>query len=73
MRPLAEFGESEPAFDEIGQHIAAFGFIAIDRFNYEAAEAIRVQAGMISQQSRDFLELLRLKLEIDELTLVHGS
>lgn len=58
----------------MGNHDAALmGFIAIDRFNHEAAEAIRVQAGTISQDSRVFLELLRLKLEIDDLTLVHGS
>lgn len=70
-----ELLSSQPNLQALmGNHDAALmGFIAIDRFNYEAAEAIRVQAGMISQQSRDFLELLRLKLEIDELTLVHGS
>lgn len=70
-----ELLRSQPNLQALmGNHDAALmGFIAIDRFNFEAAEAIRVQTGMISQESRDFLELLRLKLEIDELTLVHGS
>ena len=70
-----ELLRSQPNLQALmGNHDAALmGFIAIDRFNYEAAEAIRVQAGMISQESRDFLELSRLKLEIDDLTLVHGS
>jgi predicted phosphodiesterase len=58
----------------MGNHDAALmDFIAIDRFNHEAAAAIRVQAGMVTQESRDFLELLRLKLEIEDLTLAHGS
>lgn len=58
----------------MGNHDAALmDFISIERFNHEAAEAIRVQLGIIRQESREFLELLRLKLEIDELTLVHGS
>ncbi|MEL7625435.1 MAG: metallophosphoesterase family protein [Anaerolineaceae bacterium] len=58
----------------MGNHDAALmDFISIERFNFEAAEAIRVQSGMINQESRDFLELLRLKLEIEELTLAHGS
>lgn len=58
----------------MGNHDAALmDYISIDRFNYEAAEAIRVQAGLITQEGRDFLELLRLKLEIDDLTLAHGS
>ncbi|MDD4578683.1 MAG: metallophosphoesterase family protein, partial [Anaerolineaceae bacterium] len=42
----------------LGNHDAALmDFIAIDRFNHEAAAAIRVQAGMVTQESRDFLEL----------------
>lgn len=58
----------------MGNHDAALmDFISVDRFNFEAAEAIRVQTRMITQDSRDFLELLRLKLEIDDITLVHGS
>ncbi|HBO33318.1 MAG TPA: metallophosphoesterase [Anaerolineaceae bacterium] len=70
-----ELLRSQPNLQALmGNHDAALmDFISIERFNYEAAEAIRVQAGMISHESRDFLELLRLKLEIDELTLVHGS
>jgi len=70
-----ELLRSQPNLQALmGNHDAALmDFIAIDRFNYEAAEAIRVQAAMISPKSRDFLELLRLKLEIDDLTLVHGS
>ncbi len=58
----------------MGNHDAALmDYISIERFNYEAAEAIRVQSSMIVPESRDFLELLRLKIEIDDLTLVHGS
>ncbi|NLB70709.1 MAG: metallophosphoesterase family protein [Chloroflexi bacterium] len=58
----------------MGNHDAALmDYIPIDRFNREAAEAINVQAGLASQESRDFLELLQLKLEIGEITLAHGS
>lgn len=58
----------------MGNHDAALmDFISIDRFNHEAAEAIRVQSRLISQESLSFLELLRLKLEIQDLTLTHGS
>ena len=58
----------------MGNHDAALmDFISIDRFNHEAAEAIRVQSRLISQESLNFLELLRLKLEIQDLTLAHGS
>lgn len=58
----------------MGNHDAALmDYISIERFNYEAAEAIRFQAGIITQKSRDFMELLSLKLETNELTLAHGS
>ncbi|HZK16723.1 MAG TPA: metallophosphoesterase family protein, partial [Anaerolineaceae bacterium] len=58
----------------MGNHDAVLmDFISIDRFNHEAAEAIRVQSRLISQESLNFLELLRLKLEIEDLTLAHGS
>ncbi len=75
LNECIELLASQPNLQALmGNHDAALmDFISIERFNYEAAEAIRVQSSIISQESRDFLELLRLKLEIDELTLVHGS
>ncbi len=58
----------------MGNHDAALmDYISIERFNYEAAEAVRVQARLVTPQNRDFLELLRLKVEISDLTLAHGS
>lgn len=75
LNECIELLASQPNLQALmGNHDAALmDFISIDRFNYEAAEAIRVQSSLINHQSRDFLELLRLKLEIDQLTLVHGS
>lgn len=75
LNECIELLASQPNLQALmGNHDAALmDFISIERFNYEAAEAIRVQSSIISHESRDFLELLRLRLEIDELTLVHGS
>lgn len=75
LNECIELLASQPNLQALmGNHDAALmDFISIERFNYEAAEAIRVQSSIISHESRDLLELLRLKLEIDELTLVHGS
>lgn len=58
----------------MGNHDAALmGYIAIERFNREAAQAIEVQSQLVTQNTIDFLELLRIKIELPDLTLVHGS
>lgn len=58
----------------MGNHDAALmDFIPIDRFNQEAKKAIQIQREMISEENKNFLEVMRIKLEIDGLTLVHGS
>lgn len=58
----------------MGNHDAALmGYISIDRFNREAAQAIEVQSLIVTQKTIDFLELLRIKIELPDLTLVHGS
>lgn len=58
----------------MGNHDAALmEYIPIDRFNLEAADAIKVQAGLVNQNTRDFLELLKLRIDSDNLTIVHGS
>ncbi len=58
----------------MGNHDAALlDFIPIDRFNSEAKGAIQIQHGMISEENKFFLETMRIKLLIDDLTLVHGS
>ncbi len=58
----------------MGNHDAAFmGYIAIERFNREAAQAIEIQSSIVTQNTIDFLELLRIKIQLPDLTLVHGS
>ena len=58
----------------MGNHDAALlDFIPIDRFNQEATKAIQIQRGMISEDNEIFLETMRIRLQIDDLTLVHGS
>lgn len=58
----------------MGNHDAALlNFIPIDRFNLEAKEAIQIQTKMISEENEFFLETMRIRLQIDDLTLVHGS
>ena len=58
----------------MGNHDSALmGFIDLRTFNDQAARAIVVQSELLSQESRDFLELLDIVLEVEGVTLAHGS
>ena len=58
----------------MGNHDAALmDFIPVDRFNQEAKKAIQIQRDLISEENKIFLEIMRIRLEMDGLTLVHGS
>lgn len=58
----------------MGNHDAALmDYISIDRFNGEAADAVRVQKSLVSKETIDFLETLHFKIELGDLTLTHGS
>lgn len=58
----------------IGNHdAAALGQIHIDSFNPEARKAIRWTQERLSESSKSFLNSLPEKLELDHVTLSHGS
>jgi len=60
----------------MGNHDAALmGFIDLHAFNDQAAKAVAIQSELLSQESRDFLELLEMMvvLEEEDITLAHGS
>ena len=58
----------------MGNHDAALlGFIDITAFNGEAYAALNIQNDMLEQDARDFLELLQVRVEVDGITLSHGS
>jgi len=58
----------------LGNHDAAvMGFIDLDAFNDEASAAVRIQERMITQESREFLELLDVTRVEDGVALAHGS
>jgi len=58
----------------MGNHDAALlGFIDITAFNGEAFAALNIQNDLLEQDARDFLELLPVRVELDEITLSHGS
>jgi diadenosine tetraphosphatase ApaH/serine/threonine PP2A family protein phosphatase len=57
-----------------GNHDAAtLGGLEIEWFNTEARRAIEWTAGRISPATRAWLEALPERLELDDMTLVHGS
>ena len=58
----------------LGNHDAAvMGFIDLWAFNDEARRALEVQMRLLSEESRQFLELLKPKDVQDGVTLAHGS
>ncbi|MGB4595748.1 MAG: metallophosphoesterase family protein [Anaerolineaceae bacterium] len=58
----------------MGNHDAALlGFIDITAFNGEAFAALNIQNEMLDQEARNFLELLPVKIEVEAITLSHGS
>jgi len=58
----------------LGNHDAAvMGFIDLWAFNDEARLALEVQMQLLSEESRQFLELLQPKTVQDGVTLAHGS
>lgn len=58
----------------MGNHDAAvMGFIDLRAFNEQAAKAVAIQSALISQESREFLELLEFVVEEGEVTFAHGS
>lgn len=60
----------------MGNHDAALmGYIDLRTFNDQAARAVIIQAQLLTQESRDFLELLDIVTVINEegITLAHGS
>lgn len=58
----------------MGNHDAAIlGFIDFMAFNDEARYSLQIQLQHLSQESMDFLELLPIRLEVEGVTLAHGS
>jgi Predicted phosphoesterase len=58
----------------LGNHDAAvMGFIDLEAFNHEASAAVRIQERMLTEESRAFLELLKVTHVEDDITLAHGS
>ena len=58
----------------MGNHDAALmGYIDLRTFNDQAARAVTIQSELLSQESRDFLELLEIVIEEGQITLAHGS
>ena len=58
----------------MGNHDAALmGYIDLRTFNDQAARAVTIQSELLSQESREFLELLDIVIEEGEITLAHGS
>ncbi len=53
----------------MGNHDAALmGYIDLQAFNDQAARAVTIQSELLSQESRDFLELLDIVIEEGEIT-----
>lgn len=58
----------------MGNHDAAvLGFIKSSNFNWEAQQALSLQATMLSEESRHFLECLELEKDVSGIHMVHGS
>ena len=58
----------------MGNHDAAImGFLDLNAFNDGARLAIEQQANMLTQESRDFLELLDVRTALGEVSFAHGS
>ena len=58
----------------MGNHDAALmDYISVERFNQEAADAVLIQRDLVSFETRDYLETLHFKIELDQVTLAHGS
>ncbi len=58
----------------MGNHDAALmGYIDLRTFNDQAAKAVIIQSELLTQESRDFLELLDIMIEEGEITFAHGS
>lgn len=58
----------------MGNHDAALsGIIEVGNFNYDARQALKVQAAMLSDASRDWMELLDLEKTTTEIHMAHGS
>jgi diadenosine tetraphosphatase ApaH/serine/threonine PP2A family protein phosphatase len=49
------------------------GFIDLRAFNDQAARAVTIQAELLSEESREFLELLDIVDEEGEISFAHGS
>lgn len=58
----------------MGNHDAALmGYIDLRTFNDQAAKAVTIQSELLTQESRDFLELLDIMIEEGEISFAHGS
>jgi predicted phosphodiesterase len=58
----------------MGNHDAALcGIIEVANFNYDAQQALKVEASMLSAASLDWLELLGLEKDTSDLHMAHGS
>jgi diadenosine tetraphosphatase ApaH/serine/threonine PP2A family protein phosphatase len=58
----------------MGNHDAALsGIIEVGNFNYDAQEALKIQASRLSAASMDWLELLDLEKDVAEIHMAHGS
>lgn len=57
-----------------GNHeAAAIGELPTDKFNPQARAAIDWTAGVLAPENRQYVMAMPLRLEMDRLTLVHGS
>ena len=58
----------------MGNHDAALsGIIEVGNFNYDAQQALTVQASILSAGSMDWLELLDLEKDVAGIHMAHGS
>jgi predicted phosphodiesterase len=58
----------------MGNHDAALcGIIEVGNFNYDAQQALQVQASMLSAANLDWLELLDVEKDTSGLHMAHGS
>lgn len=58
----------------MGNHDAALmDYISTERFNQEAADAVLVQRKLVTPETTDYLETLHFRIELDDITLAHGS
>lgn len=58
----------------LGNHdVAVMGLIDLHTFNDQARRAVMIQSKMLNQDSRDFLEVLKVLIVEDGITLAHGS